>query len=223
MNRHFVCFIFVLSWVLGVQAQTRHYDFAMTRLGDEWRYVRQVDSSKYVVCDSVLRLYGNVAELKDSGAATFIGLPQTSEHVEAETLLTTFDDENGDEAGLAVYWSDSCYVQAYLNNIRGEHRIKLRFQLKSHQWMMAEQHLEHRRIEKVWFRVTCDGDFYRFYYSEDGKKYHLLESVEKMLLSPAIAQGNGELLVGMYAYTGSVKLQMGYSYADFRYFDFKTW
>ncbi len=222
MAKHLVCIISLLLWGLWSQAQTRRYDFSQPVQLGEWHFLRQPDLTKYVPMDSVLRLYGDVAEMKDTAAATFLAQPVPSVRFQAETLMSLFDDENGDEAGLALYWADNCYVQACLNNNRGTHRIVLQFRLLEHKWIMAEHHLNHRP-GKVWFRITADDDHYHFYYSENGAKYRLLDSIEKELLSSRIAPGNGPMLVGLYTYTGNIKLQMGYSYADFRYFDLKSW
>ena len=84
---------------------------------------------------------------------------------------------------------------------------------------MVDRHVG--MLSEVWLRVSSDGSKLKFYYSTDGKKYHWLEDVETRLLQSDIVGGDGEMLVGMYAFMGSTKYQSGYTFGDFEYFDFQ--
>ncbi len=222
MKKQSIILLLTLTICVAAFGQ-KHFctDFNEQQLGAEWQYLQQPDASKYVLHDGMLRLYGSPYNLKDHEPTTFLALPQTTPQFTAETSISFFDDESGDEAGMCVYLSDSCYVQLFINNNKGEHRLKLQFQLRSHQWLIAEKHLS-RTFEKMWLRIACDSQYYQFFYSLDGQKFQLLDQIERLLLSPAIAGSNSLPLVGMFVFTGTTKYQTGYSYADFDFFDYRA-
>lgn len=221
MKKVLLCCFLLCSWLFINQAQAQHFDFSESKLSNEWQYIRKPDKSKYKLRDNVLRLYGDIYEITEGKPTTFIGLPQNTPRFKAETHITLFDDENGDEAGMTFYMSDSCYVQAFLNNNRGEHRVKLCFQLLNHRWLMAEKHMLHL-LKEIWLRIEGDETTVKFYYSLDGEKYVSLDSIERRLLSPELSGSTTPPMVGLYCLTGTTKYQTGYSYADFDYFDYKA-
>lgn len=218
--------LFILIWALLLFHHAdglRHerYEFDGDSLSAAWQHVRQPDHSKYVVRDGRLRLYGDIFELKEARSSTFAGLRQAEDCFTAETHMVFYDGENGDEAGLCVYRSDSCYVQLGLSDYRGEHRLTLHFQLKSHRWVVAEKTVS-GLVDDAWMRVVCDGRDYRFYYSLDGQKFLWLETVECSLMSPLLAGTSDAPLVGLFAFTQNNKYQAGYCMADFAYFDYRA-
>ena len=211
----------MLFLLAPAHAQVRHhYDFDESQLSAEWQFLGKPDMSKYVLRDGKLRLYGDIFEVKEHETTTFLALPQRDRQFVAETRIVTFDDDNGDEAGLCLFRSDSCFAQLLLGNYRNEHRLRLRFQLKSHNWIMAERHMT-RRVDEIWLRIACDGQFYRFFFSTNGKDFEQLDAIECSLMSPLIAGSEAPALIGPYAFTGTTKYQMGYAYADFDYFDYQ--
>jgi len=215
--------ILLLASLTNVCAQQRwHEDFSGKTLSANWNFLGKADPSKYVQDDGRLRLYGDVYEPRDHMHNTFLGLPHHGGNpMQADTHLMLFESESGDEAGMCVYQSDSCYAQLCMSNYRGEYRLKLKFQLKGHQWLMTDKQMT-RRVEQMWLRVVFESGCYKFYYSTDGEKYTLADSIEKILMSPVISGSSAEPLVGLYAFMGNSKYQTGYSYADFEYFDYQS-
>jgi len=220
MKRLLTIFFLALT-TLAVNAQNHFRDnFEGTALAPEWGFLLQPDSAKHVLCNGRLRLYGGLFQLKEHQPTTFLSIPQRDSCFQADTRLTLFDTESGDEAGLCLYRSDSCYVQAFIVNNRSDHRLRLRFQLMSHSWTLADRHIDHQQNE-IWLRMSCDGRFYRFFYSFDGQKFSPLEAIETSLLSDAIARTSDKPLIGLFAFMGTTKYQAGYSFADFDYFDYQ--
>ena len=211
-----VCCAWLFFTCLSAQ---RHYTFESCQLGPEWRYVGQPDLSKYVFADGKLQLKGSVFELHEENPSTFVGLEQTTEKFVAETKLTLFDAETGDEAGLCVFKSREGYIQCCLNNYQESRRLKVRLQLLSHRLLLVDRHVG--MLSEVWLRVSSDGSKLKFCYSTDGKEFKRLEEVDLRLLKSDLVGGEDPALVGMYAFMGSTKYQAGYTYGDFDYFDFQ--
>lgn len=211
-----VCCAWLFFTCLSAQ---RHYTFESCQLGPEWRYVGQPDLSKYVFADGKLRLKGSVFELREEKPSTFVGLEQTTEKFVAETKLTLFDAESGDEAGLCVFKSREGYIQCCLNNYQESRRLKVRLQLLSHRLLLVDRYVG--MLSEVWLRVSSDGSKLKFCYSTDGKEFKRLEEVDLRLLKSDLVGGEDPALVGMYAFMGSTKYQAGYTFGDFDYFDFQ--
>ena len=219
---------YMIVWLLAMMVQgvvfaqrQQRFDFDGTQLAAEWQFLGQPDRSHYDQNNGRLRLYGSVGQLKDKKPVTFVGLPQTEDRFTVETCISYFDFEDNDEAGVALYLSDRCYVQAYVYSNRNEPRVRMRFRLLNHWWQMASPSAL-LQAGKCWLRVVGDEQGYHFFYSLDGKKYQLLETVERCLLSPAISETTKAPLLGIYAYTGTTKYQSGYSFADFDYFEYQA-
>lgn len=213
--------LIVLFVAMALTAKAQRDDFDGETLNPSWQYLGQPDVSKYQLKDGRLRLIGDIYEVKDDGPTSFLGLPVGDAPFTFETKLTLYDADSGDEAGICLYRSKNAYVQCCLNNYRGDHRLRVRLHFLSHRLLLADQSVGLRR--EVWFRVSLSENEpqYEFSYSFDGKKFNQLESVEKMLLSPALIGSSNQMLIGLFSVMGSVKYQAGYSYADFYYTDLK--
>jgi beta-xylosidase len=219
---------YMIAWLLAMMVQgavfaqrQQRFDFDGTQMAAEWQFLGQPDRSHYDQRNGRLRLYGSIGQLSDKKPVTFVGLPQTEDRFTLETCISDFDFEDNDEAGVALYLSDNCYVQAGVYSTRNEPRLRLRFRLLKHWWLMASPSAV-LATEKCWLRVEGDEQGYHFSYSLDGKEYQKLETVERSLLSPAISGTTKAPCLGLYAYMGSTKYQSGYSYADFDYFDYRA-
>ena len=217
MRLIFCCFMAMIM-TLGVNAQ-KHYTFESGQLGAEWQYVGEPDQSKYCFAEGKLRLIGSVFELFEEQPATFTGLAANDKDFVAETKLTYFDTESGDEAGLCLFASHNGYVQCCVNTYQGGRRLRVQLRLLSHQFQIAEKHVSSGA--KAWLLVRSEGPKLKFYYSTDGKDFHWMEDVERRLLGADIVGGDGRLLVGMYSHMHNTKFQSGYSFADFEYFDYQ--
>ncbi|MBR1933275.1 MAG: hypothetical protein IJ841_06275 [Prevotella sp.] len=213
MRQLLLCLLLLLATTAGAWRD----DFDGPGLSPLWQHIDSVDATKYRLQGSQLRLYGSIFQLFEQSPTTFIGQPLDGTATTFETRLTLFDAESGDEAGISLLRSRQCYVQCCLNNFKGDHRLKLRLHLYGRSLLLKDQSVGLKR--EVWLRaqLSSKGRHYNFHYSFDGQKYHWLESVEVQLLSPCVAQSDGPLLAGLYAFMGSAKYQAGYSYACFDY------
>jgi len=198
--------------------EKKHYTFEDQVLGSEWQHVGKPDSTMYCFAEGRLRLKGSIYELHEDGPSTFMGLKRNASHFVAETRLSLFDTENGDEAGLCLFRSREGYVQCCLNNFQGSRRLKLRLQLYSHRLMIVDRPVG--SMSEVWLRVTSDGEFLRFTYSTDGKRYQKMDDVEWKLLSPQLVGGEDHFLIGLFSFMGSTKYNAGTTFGDFDYFDY---
>lgn len=189
-------------------------------LGPEWVYLQNPDSTAYWLHDGQLRLYGSIHELMANRQPTFAGIRQEAAAFTMDTKIASYDFNDGDEAGLSVYQMHNGNIQCCLNNYHGMYRIKLRLNLKNVRALLVDRVIN-SDTEGIWLRVGSDGKQYTFSYSTDGKKYHRLEAIDCSLMSTETVGGFTGVVLGLYAYMGSTKYQMGRSYADFEYLNYE--
>jgi len=199
--------------------KSRYVDFSKP-LGPEMIYIQNPDSSTYWQHDGKMRLYGSVYEMHENKQPTFVGMRQESAKFVLDTKISAFDFTEGDEAGLCVYQMHEGYVQCCVSYSRGNSRFRLRLVLKGMQAFLVDRNFGGSLLENVWLRVKSDGVKYYFYYSINGQKYTLLDAVPCALLSTETVGGFTGVTMGIYAYNGNPKFQMGRSYADFDYLEY---
>ena len=68
---------------------------------------------------------------------------------------------------------------------------------------------------KVWLRVTGDQDYYRLWYSTDGKEFRQAGIGDTRYLSSETVGGFTGIMIGLWAESPA-----GKGYADFEYFDY---
>ena len=195
----------------------RKYEFDRP-LEPEWVYIQNPDSAMYLLHNGQMRLRGSRYSLVENIQPTFLGLRQESASFVMDTKINTYELADGDEAGICVYQMHNGNVQCCLNNYRDIYRLKVRLNLKGLKPLLVDKNITHP--SDLWLRVTSDSNTYSFYYSTDGEKYHLLESVDCTLLSTETVGGFTGAMLGIYCYQGYTKFQAGRPYADFDYVEY---
>jgi alpha-N-arabinofuranosidase len=156
--------------------------------------------------------------LAENDQPTFVGIRQESAKFSFDTKISLFDIGENEEAGICVYQINEGYVQCCLGNSRSGHRVGLKACLKGLQVDLAEKSLS--GVEELWLRVNSDSKNYNFFYSTDGERFKPLQSVPCSLMSTETVGGFTGVVLGLYAYQGSTKFQMGRPFADFDYVDY---
>ena len=189
------------------------------KLGPEWIYIQNPDSTHYRLVGGKLRLVTSNSSLTDNDRPTFIGRRQESENFILDTKVTLTDVQPGDEGGLTVYQINDGHVDFYLQNYKNDIRVKMRSTIKGLRCVLAEKSIGKRRT--VWLRVASNGRVYKFTYSFDGKRYHWLDQLDCALLSTEVVGGFTGVVLGMYAWRGGAQFNRGQSWMDFDYFNYK--
>lgn len=176
-------------------------------------WLRNPDMSKYVLENGSLRLYGTGTDLDLlSESPTFVGLRQQDISFTAETCVKLEKARNDDKAGVTVFMDSGAHYDIYLTKKGAKWYVGIRYA------MGVLKHVEEELAggSKVYFRITGDPDFYRFWYSEDGKEYKQLGANHTRYLSSETIGGFTGIMLGLWAQSQSEK-----GWAEFEYFEYK--
>ncbi|MDO4160113.1 MAG: glycoside hydrolase family 43 protein [Prevotellaceae bacterium] len=180
------------------------------KLGFEWVYIQNPDSSKYALTDGKLRLYGSASTLTENKKPTFIGRRQ--EH--AVLNLTSDIDASGlkpdDEAGLTVYQINNGHYDLYVRRSEnGALQAVLAYQIKS---LHKEEAVITLDSDVARLQITSDGTMYTFHAgTSSGMK--TLGAFDTSLVSTEVVGGFTGVVLGMFAH--------GNGHADFMNFDYR--
>lgn len=179
-------------------------------LGYEWSWIRNPDMSRYAVKDGSLRLYGTSADLDEGSASpTFVGFRQQDVDFTAETCLRLGNARNGDKAGMTVFMDCGAHYDIYVTK-KG---IAVRYA------MGAINHVDEISLnsQKIWLRITGEAEFYKLWYSTDGKDFKQAGIGNTRYLSSETVSGFTGIMIGLWAQSPS-----GKGYADFEYFEYRN-
>lgn len=202
---------------LAQEGLKRHYGFDEP-LGSQWVYIQTPDPAQYTSIDGKLRLYGSRAPLSDNEQPTFVGLRQESAKFTFDTKISRYDMSENEEAGICVYQSPQRYVQCAISSSRSGFSICVQLCLNGAPTSLIERHVNNSR--GICLRVSSDSLNYSFYYSSDGKTFRFLQSVPCSQFPAEDVDSTDSILLGLYAFQGSTKYQMGRPFADFDYVDY---
>jgi alpha-N-arabinofuranosidase len=194
-------------------ARPDRYEFDEEKLGNEWSWLRNPDMSNYALENGCLRLYGTDTDLNLlSESPTFVGLRQQDISFTAETCVKLKKARNDDKAGVTVFMDSGAHYDIYLVKKGANWYVGVRYA------MGVLNHVEEELAggSKVYFRITGDPDFYRFWYSEDGKEYKQLGVNHTRYLSSETIGGFTGIMLGLWAQSQSEK-----GWAEFEYFEYK--
>lgn len=185
-------------------------------LGAEWVYIQNPDSSKYVVRNNRLRLYGSKSSLTQNDHPTFIGRRQECPIMTVSTQVDAKGLKPGDEAGLTVYQIHDGHIDLFLRRTKkGTTEVVLRATVKS---ICHEQKVIPLEGTLSKLTITSDGTRYHFY-AQSAKDISTkavgkteLGSFETSLVSTEVVGGFTGVQLGMFS--------KGTGYADFLNFSY---
>ena len=196
-----------------------------TGLGPQWWWIRNPDPSRYALNDGVLRLYGTEYDLLEGSASpTFTGFRQQDIDFMAETCILLGRSSEGDRAGMTVFMDAGTHYDIYLKNSgSGRWTIGIRYAMGVLNHIEeTEIHAASSRSDKrnscphVWLRITGESDYYRLWYSLDGKEFIQTGINHTRYLSSETLMGFTGILLGLW-----VQSPTGRGYADFDYFEYR--
>lgn len=183
-------------------------------LGPEWSWIRNPETSRYLVTDGLLRLYGSRFSLSEtSGSPTFVGFRQQDNSFTAETQVSLRKPHSGDKAGISVYMDSGAHYDLYIKKCNGgKWAVSVKYTLG------VIEHVDEVFINKpeAYLRITGSKEFYNFLYSTDGKDFKQIGKAHTRYLSSETAGGFTGVMVGLWAQCPDA----GTGFADFEYFDY---
>jgi len=204
---------------MAQHSQKRHIrtDFDKP-LGPEWVYIQNPDSSKYQIRLGRLQLICSRGKLSRNDRPTFVGRRQESPNIVAETFLNFEEGLPRDEAGMTVYQTFDGHAGIFLRPMNEKTQVAVKYQLKNVESIMATAEIDGY---SAYLRIRSDGVHYWFDYSEDGKLYKTLTSIDSSLLSSEVAGGFTGAVIGLYAVENNTSEAYGRSFVLFDYFDYR--
>ncbi len=187
-------------------------------LGPEWSWVRNPDTSRYLVADGALRLYGNRHGLSEKSASpTFIGFRQQDNEFTAETSVRLRRSDSGDQAGISAYMDSGAHYDLYVKKSNGgKCSVGVRYTLG-----VIEHETEiHINKPEAYLRITGSKEFYKFWYSTDGKEFKQIGIANTRYLSSETAGGFTGVMIGLWAYCPAAETDAIKGFADFEYFEY---
>ena len=182
-------------------------------LGAEWSWIRNPELSRYVVEDGALRMYGTASDLDEpSVSPTFVGFRQQDINFTAQTLLSLRNTHTGDKAGMTVYMDSGAHYDICLKKDKGGRwAVEVRYAMGVLNHVIEEPFSGN----SIYLRITGESDFYKFWYSVDGKDFKMLGINHTRYLSSETVGGFTGIMIGLWAQSPS-----GRGYAQFEYFDY---
>ena len=191
-------------------SQDKLAEMSSVGLGPEWSWIRNPEAGRYVLTGDALRLYGTASGLNETVASpTFVGVRQKDVDFSAETCITLGNASSGDKAGMTVFMDAGSHYDIY---VTAEGKVEILYA------MGVLNHREEIKVgkgRKIWFRVTGEADFYKLWYSVDGKTFKQAGMNHTRYLSSETAGGFTGIMIGLWAQSPS-----GKGYADFDYFEY---
>ena len=187
---------------------------ASTGLGNEWSWLRNPDPSRYLVADGKLRIHGVAADLNAySESPSFAGIRQQHHDFTAETCVKLGNARSGDKVGMSIFMDSGAHYDVYIEKKGGKNVIGVRYA------MGVFNNIEEIAVSssKVWLRVSGDPEYYRLWYSTDGKEFKQAGIGDTRYLSSETVGGFTGIMIGLWAQSPSEK-----GHADFEYFEYNA-
>jgi len=181
-----------------------------TGLGPEWSWIRNPDPSRYVLLNGSLRIYGSPADLNETVCSpAFVGVRQKDVDFLAETCVSLGNARGGDKAGLTVFMDSGAHYDIYAT---ADGKVGILYAMGVH------NHREEFKVGKgrrIWLRVTGEADYYRLWYSTDGKEFKQAGINHTRYMSSETVGGFTGVMTGLWMQSPS-----GKGFADFEYFEY---
>lgn len=181
-----------------------------TGLGPEWSWIRNPEPSRYVLLNGSLRIYGSPADLNETVCSpAFVGVRQKDVDFLAETCVSLGNARGGDKAGLTVFMDSGAHYDIYAT---ADGKVGILYAMGVH------NHREEFKVGKgrrIWLRVTGEADYYRLWYSTDGKEFKQAGVNHTRYMSSETVGGFTGVMTGLWMQAPS-----GKGFADFEYFEY---
>ncbi len=179
---------------VAISPTKRYYtDFAQPELG--WLHLRNPEPERYVYGNGV-SLLGNEFTLCEQENACFLGYRQGYLEGETETVLSFTPCQNGEEAGISVYYQHDAHFDLCVSRENGENRLRLR---------LVVGEIIHTAAQIPWvsgevrLKIEYDKLQYRFSAEAEGGKVFLGTAASRHVSTEAHKLGFTGVLFALYA------------------------
>jgi alpha-N-arabinofuranosidase len=181
-----------------------------------WNYLCNPDSINYSLSarSGFLRLRCSTLTLDSPGSPTFVGRRQQHIRFQASTAIDVSGLTDGSEAGLTIYMSTRYHYDLSSRRTANGLQLVLTYNLG---WLTHIEKMIPLQSSRIILQVTGTPDTYNFSYSDKGKDFTPLGTIDTRFLSTETAGGFTGIFLGLYA-QGSTKND---SHADFDWFEYK--
>ena len=171
-------------------------DFDGRALSPVWNYLRNPHLENYGLSGGRLRLTGTAETLDDVASPTFIGRRQQHMCFTASALLRFAPKEEGEEAGLTVFYDNTHHYDLALTVQDGEK--KLVFNKVVGDISIVDNAVDFSGSEVI-LTVTADRERYAFSFTADGIALNAGSGSTVFLTSEACGVSFTGVYVGLYA------------------------
>lgn len=174
-------------------------EFKDKKLGFDWLYLCNPDSSCYKLESNVLKLSTTDKQLDDDNCSpTFIGKRQAHLNCEVTVPVKLHASQHGDMAGITVYMSNNSHYDIAIRQDRGgSQSVVLSYRLFD-----LRQEVATAKISKgstVYLRARANANHYQFSYSTDGENFNDMGKLNTRYLSSEVAGGFTGVIMAIFA------------------------
>lgn len=176
-------------------------NFDKSTLGINWNFIRVPDSVWYKLNSPFkgLNLMLRPESIGSKGNPSFIGRRIQHATFEVKTSLIFNPAKQSESAGLVLFQNEKYYYYFKRGTSDKGDLIQLEKSDGTGRSIIAERVLS-KKQEKIFLKVSGDGEFLTFDFSLNGTKWNTLQSnVDATILSTGVAGGFTGAYIGMYA------------------------
>ena len=195
-------------------------DFDVTDLPMNFLFLRNPNLENYSLTNrpGYLQMKLSPEVLSSKGNPSYVCRRQQSFNFLAESALSFTPAKENEQAGLAIYQSQSFNYQFLVGKRGNKTTVCLKKTYKDETETIAEALLDNLYSD-LYLRISENGQDLTFTYSIDGKLYRTLaDHVDARMLSTDVSGGFVGNTIGMYATSNG---KMTQTTADFDYFTYK--
>lgn len=191
-------------------------EFDQPELPMHFLYLRNPKFENYSLTDKpgCLALKAAPDLLSSTGTPSYVSVRQQSFDFDAETLVSFTPNDEQEQAGIAIYQSQSYNYQMLIGKYDQKTKISLVRTYDDKMETIAEAHLDDLYPD-IYLRIRERGQDLTFTYSTDNITYHTLaDHIDARMLSTDVAGGFVGNTIGVYA-TSNGKTSDTAAYFDY--------
>ena len=187
-----------------VQKEAGRENFDTQSLPLRWNYIGNPDTSAYSLTERKgwLTLKAGEKNFQNPRGMTFTGFRQKDLSFTTTVSMDFRSTGDNDEAGISVFHRETGHYDVYLTENEKKNCVVLRYVLGN---MAHEEAKIQISSSEAYLRVEGTPTMYTFSFSEDGKEYNKLGSMDARFLSSETLGGFTGVFIGLYATSNGKK------------------
>ncbi len=199
----------------GGQRRERVYQAAFAGAPDfNWVHLRNPDPSNYAYGPQGAALFGNACTLSDLGNPAFLGFRQKDLQGSASVRLSFAPQQEGEEAGLSIYYKSDAHLDACLLREAGQTWLCFRKVVGDIVHMQSRQTFAGNALA---LELAFDALQYHVYALVGGERLHLGDALTRHVSTEAHELGFTGVLLALYATGNGRAAGVPAQFTDFQY------